>query len=557
MNERFALEIPYNDNLLPKLQKVMGKDFDKKKRVYTFPETEIFKLAEVLKPFYPKIAGKLQHSQRFSTQRQAAKEAENWIKLSNAKSARFNPPCPSNCEYRDFQKAGIYYSIRKNRDNVLLSDEMGLGKSIITIGTMNYIGAKKALIICKNSAKINWKREILKWSTITDNIIYVDTSTDAKEIMRADYIIINYEALKKWIDVLKKIDFFFVGCDEAHFIKNVNSQRSRFAYELCDKAEYRSLITGSPIVNNTMEMWSLLHLLNPSFWANWYDFAFTYGGAYRDRYTKKICWGKPRNSALFQIDARKTCMIRRLKVDVAKELPPKTRQLIEIEPTSKYSSVIKEQSKYAEKIQKAIERDFDVSDEKNYELMESKFRLGIKRMGGLTNEEFSAIAEIRHKIGILKVPEVIAFSEELLENREKIGIFCYHNDVFKMYMDHFGKMAVGISGLDNNTIRRQQAVDDFQTNNKIRVFIGSIKAAGESITLTKSDICVFGEIDYVPGSMTQCEDRFHRIGTVNPVNCFYVVLQNSIDSNIANIMIYKMGIAEQSTNFKYIKGIIK
>lgn len=560
MQNRFSISIPYNEKLLPQLGQIMGKEFCRSTKMFSFPGSEIIKLANTLEKYYPSISFNLRNNDRYKNYRDMVKDDEITVKLSKSSKSRFEPPKPSNMEFRPFQKAGVFFGIRGNRDNLLNSDDMGLGKTCETIGIMNYLNIKKALIVTTNSSKFGWLDEFKNWSTITDRIHVVSTSIsdyeNEREIKNSDYIIINYEALKKWKDLLFTVKRQFVACDEAHKLKNPKAQRSQISLALCDACDYRTLITGSPIVNRPQELWNLLQILDPSYWRNWWDYVTTYCGAQKDRWTGLLTYSTPRNSIKLQYDLRKTVMLRRQKHEVLKDLPPKTRQLIELEKSSSYSDILKTQDKYMKTVMKFMETNsMDVTEKlSSMEDAEKRFRDSVRSLGDYSLSEFNELSKIRHKIGLAKVPAVIEFCNEILEQKQKIGIFCHHQDVAQKYINEFKKECAYIIGGMKDTERHLEK-KKFQENDKYRVFVGTIYAAGESITLTKSDICIFAEVDWVPGMMCQCEDRFHRIGTINPVNCFYLVLPQSIDYYIASTIISKLDLIDRITNSKFLRKL--
>ena len=547
--ETFNVSIPYDKDCLSALSGIMGRNFDKKKRSHEFPAIEIFNLAEKVKPFFPQVAKWLTDSPKYEKERQLAKEAEHMVCLSRAKRVRFDVPVPDGLSLRQHQKAGIYYSTIHNRDHVLIADAMGTGKTPMTIGIANYNKFKKGLIISPNSAKINWQRECLKWSTVTDNIGVIDSKSTEKQIGYYDYCVINYDILQKHQSVLTSIDWDFVVCDEAHMMKNPKAIRTKIAMDLCDRADYRALLTGSPIVNRPHELWNLIHTLNPVFWRNWMDFVYTYCDAYKNPYTGEFDFKGASNLPELQDKLRMTLMLRRLKKDVLKDLPPKTRQLIEIPASRKFTNVLVAQEKYVGKIAGSFDAtdsyDAKLSPEEN----EKKFRDKIKKLGKLSSSDFESIQELRHMTALAKAPEVGEFAKEILESKPKIGLYAHHRDVLDYFIKLFGKQAVSIIGGDS-VKKRQIAIDRFQTDPSVKVFIGSIQAAGTAITLTAADVCIFAEMDFVPGINGQVEDRFHRIGTVNPVNIYYTMLQGSLDWYIANMVISKLENIEKALDTK-------
>lgn len=544
----FSIDIPYDKDCLQTLSSIMGRFFSKKTKKWEFPSTEIFVLANRIDEHFPEVSKKLLRSNEFKKDRDIAANDEKYIALSRAKRVRFEPPVPNGMKYLPHQKAGIYYGIQKDRSYLLIADEMGLGKTIETIGIANYHGFKKCLFITPNSAKLNWQREIKKWSTITDNVGVLDGKSTKRDIEYYDYMSVNYEALKNIEGLLLDFEWDMVAGDEAHMIKNKDSQRAKSTKNLCEQSLFRLLLTGSPIVNRPHEMWNILNILNPLIWANWYDFIFQFCGAKKD--DSSLYYKGMSNPDDFQRLVRKTTMLRRLKKEVLKDLPPKTRTIVEIPATSKFSSILRAQEKYIGAIQSVAEV-LDNVDISNPEKAEDDFRKKLFRVGKLTPQDYSDIMMLRHKTALLKAPEVTDFAKELLETKSKIGIYAHHIDVQDYFIKAFGKQCVSIPVRGKDTLaNRQRAVDRFQNDPSCRVFVGSIMAAGTNITLTASDVCIMAEMDWVPGINIQVEDRFHRIGTISNVMIYYAMLSKSVDYYIAQMMIEKLEMAESMLDKK-------
>jgi SNF2 family DNA or RNA helicase len=154
------------------------------------------------------------------------------------------------------------------------------------------------------------------------------------------------------------------------------------------------------------------------------------------------------------------------------------------------------------------------------------------------------MARIRHETALAKVPHAIKFIEESLESSSKIVVFAHHKDVISQLKDAFPG-CVSITG-DTKMEDRQAAVDRFQNDDKCRVFFGNIKAAGVGLTLTAAAHVIFVELDWVPGNMSQAEDRCHRIGQKGSVLVQHIVLSDSMDATIAKRLIQKQEIIDKA-----------
>ena len=151
-----------------------------------------------------------------------------------------------------------------------------------------------------------------------------------------------------------------------------------------------------------------------------------------------------------------------------------------------------------------------------------------------------------------KVPASIEYIKDVLESQNKVVIFAHHHDVIDKIYEEFKNEAVKLTGSDSIE-ERQKAVDDFQNNEKIKIFIGSIKAAGIGITLTSASLAIFLELDWVPANMIQAEDRLHRIGQKDSVNIHYLVINGSIDSRLSKTLLEKEKMINTALNIEFNK----
>jgi hypothetical protein len=158
---------------------------------------------------------------------------------------------------------------------------------------------------------------------------------------------------------------------------------------------------------------------------------------------------------------------------------------------------------------------------------------------------FQDMARVRRETAEAKVPLCIEHIESILETGVKVVVFGHHHSVMDQLYNHFQGQAVIYTG-KTPQVKRDQAVERFQTDDSCRVFIGSIQAAGVGITLTASSNVVFCELDWVPGNLSQAEDRCHRIGTVNPVLIQHLVFDGSIDANMAKTVVDKQNVIDRA-----------
>lgn len=418
-------------------------------------------------------------------------------------------PCAPGLEYLPYQEEGIEFAM--NRPVCLFGDEMGLGKTIQAIGWMNcHPGLSTVLVVCPATLKINWRREMDKWLISP----FVDVT------------ITNYDQLHK-LDRSKHYDLCIL--DEAHYIKNRKAIRSRYCRGI--KATYRLALTGTPMLNRPIELWHILHWLAPEIWpmSSYMKYALRYCGAYRNH------WGWVMDGATHLDELRmhlSYIMIRRLKKDVLKDLPPKRRQIIEL-PWKGVSRDLRERLKAALELVRKIESDYAHD---------------VRKMESAIQIVWSEIAEARHEAGLAKVPMAIDLIHDAIAANGKVVVFAYHRDVIEQLNNALVDYYPAVIHGDTSLRARQCAVDRFQNDPNVKVFIGQTTAAGVGITLTAASHVIFVELDWTPGVMSQAEDRLHRIGQRESVLVQHLALEGSLDAHMAKTLVRKQSILDKALN---------
>lgn len=495
------------------------------------------------------------------------------LDASRAMDADVDIPCPDGINFFPFQKAGISFMLQ--RPASLLSDEMGVGKGVQTIGVINADPSiASVLIIAKASLKINWSRELTRWLTrdLSIGIAMPKEWPDKKDI-----VIVNYDLLPRYLTELREKTWDLIVVDEAHNIKNPKAQRT---VSICGgmlnrrtKVGFRTTITpfavdpigakrklfltGTPIPNRVVELWPLLHYLDPARWDNYFSFVNRYCGAVRSTYGMDVSGAT--NLDELQHRLRSTIMIRRLKKDVLPELPPKLRQVLEL-PTNGAADLVHEEERIWQSQQELLEALTVAKELAKASDNPEDWVNAVKALKDALQVAFTEMAKVRHRIGLAKVPYVVEHVREALNESpdKKLSIYAHHTDVVKELVAALGEGEEGgeevvnygvvkITGADSQKAR-QAAVDAFQTDPKIRVFVGNITAAGEGITLTASSHVVFAELDWTPAKLFQAEDRQHRQGSQGH-ECIYIqhlVLEGSLDARIAKIIVDKQAIADKA-----------
>jgi SNF2 family DNA or RNA helicase len=471
------------------------------------------------------------------------------VEASRAIDADAEIPAPEGLAYLPFQKAGIVYG--SNREVTIIGDEMGLGKTIQALGIVNADQTvKSVLVICPASLRLNWQREAERW-LVRPMSIGIANQT----FPETDLVIINYDILRKHREALRSRTWDLLVVDECHYLKNPKTIRT---IEVLGKwhrdpqlalspipARRRLYLTGTPIVNRPIELWPILHSTGRPEWRNW--------RAYVERFCdgEQTRWGwdvkGASNLGELQEILRSTIMVRRLKKDVLTDLPAKRRQVIELPANGALDVVRSENAAWRQReavleaLQTAVELAKASEDQADYEAAVQALREGYM-------VAFTEMSALRHETARAKVPYVVEHVLEAVDSSGKVVLFGHHKDVLHAINDGLregGIETVLLTG-DMTAVERQESVDRFQTDDDVKVFIGTIGAAGVGITLTAASHVVFAELDWVPGNMSQAEDRCHRIGQSESVLVQHLVLEDSLDARIAKTIVEKQDVIDRA-----------
>jgi SWI/SNF-related matrix-associated actin-dependent regulator 1 of chromatin subfamily A len=434
------------------------------------------------------------------------------IKDNTVKDVVINYEKYSNRPPLTHQKEAIQKLVENKK--FILADDMGLGKTTSTIIAALEAGAKKILIICPATLKINWKREIENYS---DRPTYIAEGKNFST--EHDFVIINYDIIKNFHDPKKKddsqilrADFDLVIIDEAHYIKNAQAQRTKLINDLVKKVDRLWLLTGTPMTSRPIDYYNLLSLIDSPVAKNWMAYVIRYCQGYQFKVGSRKVWNVMGASNLEELRDRTVGLtLRRLKEDVL-DLPDKIITPVYLRLKSK--------------LYEEVMGDYYNWYEKNPE--ESK---------SLT-VQFTKLTKVRQIIADEKIAQTIELAENIIEQDKKVIIFCNFTDSLNKICEHFGKTAVKLDGSMSKG-ERQLSVDQFQENEKVKVFVGNIKAAGVGLTLTAAEAVIMNDLSFLPSDHSQAEDRAYRFGQKNNVLVYYPIFENTIEGIIYDILANK------------------
>lgn len=433
----------------------------------------------------------------------------------------------------EFQKKGIQFLQQKNGRG-LIADEMGLGKTIQALGYLYANPDKRpAVVICPAAVKMNWAREAAKWVKDTQVIVCSGKNPKANEALTFFYnsttkvnnkndrlYIINYDILESWTDFFKAVDLKVLITDECHYYKNNKAKRTKAVKKLAKQAEHFIALSGTPIVNRPVEFFNALSSIESGLFPSFWKYAQKYCGAKHNGFGWDF--GGATNTEELHETLVNTIMLRRKKADVLKELPAKQRAIVPLE----------------------------IANRKEYNKVEQDFINWVRETKGKEAAKKASNAEVLGQIEALKqvtikgkMKAAIDWIKDFIDIDGKLVVFCTHKATIDSLMEQFSDIAVKVDG---STQDKQAAVDAFQDDENVRLFVGNIKAAGTGITLTTASNVVFLELPWTPGDLEQAADRCHRIGQeADAITIWHLLAQNTIEEEIVQMLDKKRKVLDQ------------
>lgn len=396
-----------------------------------------------------------------------------------------------------YQTKGVRLIHMKFKDRALLGDDMGLGKTLQAIMVKDkYVEGGPTVIICPANLKWQWQAQLMEHAGIRSTVLESRTPPKYSPISfkPKGVFIINYDILgdpKKegtWLRFIKKLKPKYIIGDEIHMIQNRNTIRCKAVTRLCKGVKKIVLMSGTPATEYPAQLFPALHILKPKIFSSFRTFAFEFCDP------KKTPWGwtfkgckKPRklNRLL-----RKHVMVRRLKEDVLKDLPPKTRSVVPVDLSSRKEYAKAEKDLISWLISKNMKR---------------------QAFSAMNAERLVRFGYLKRLAAELKMKAVIEWIREFLESGKKLIVYGIHKARLKEIREAFPGKSVIVDGSVTG-YKRQLAVNAFNKDKKIKLFLGNVDAAGVGWSCKSASDVMFFEFPWTPGKVTQAEDRIHGVG---------------------------------------------
>lgn len=451
--------------------------------------------------------------------------------LKEIKSVDYDEEPPKNLggTFREYQLIG-YKWIRKLSDMSLsgiLADDMGLGKSFQTIASIlkeKELGSPYPnLIIAPTSCVANWYMEIKKFAPTLETIMITGSAAKRakriKVIENFDVAIISYSTLRRDIKTLSDRDFNYVIIDEAQHIKNANTQNAKTVKSL--KCQKRLALTGTPIENSISEMWSMFDFLMPGFFGKHKDFV--------ERYEAPILSSKEEESdiALENLKNRiAPFILRRLKIDVLKDLPKKHTNIA-------YCELTKDQKELYMSILEAARLEiFETVKRKGFKQSHIEIFSALTRLRQVCCHPKLLISDLRGESNTSgKFNLFMEMIREAISGGHNVLVFSQFTKMLNIMREAFKKHSIEHLYLDGHTKDRMDLVNRFNSGES-PIFLLSLKAAGTGLTLTKADTVIHYDLWWNPAVEDQATDRAYRIGQTRAVTNYKMVTRGTIEEKI-------------------------
>jgi len=438
----------------------------------------------------------------------------------------------SKIKSKPYQKIGVFRILNRFKGRALLADDIGLGKTRQSLLAALQLRHKRPIIvICPNSVKYGWEEEVKLHTGLNAWVLHGRKPPRQVPLYVPPVIILNWEILDAWVRFLLRLDPRIIIPDEIHWAKNRRARRTRALRRLCRDVPFVIGLTGTPFENCPAELFVALNIIRPDKFPAFVPFGTKFC---RPRRTP---WGIEYKGASNIPKLRKllrsTCMIRRTRAKVLKELPPLTQTVIPFEIKRK---------------------EYDRAER---DLIAWLIRKGTSTRGAMSAPGLARFTHLLQLVAKKKTPAVIEWIDNFLEGnpKEKLVVFGFHRAFLKPLYDHYKKQAVLVDGSVTGR-KRQMAIDKFASSKRVRLFFGNILAAGTGINKLQraSKTVAIAEFIWVPKKISQAIGRVHRLGQKRKTNAFFLVARDTIEYSLCKALIRKDRLFDEIIDGKMTDG---
>jgi hypothetical protein len=440
-------------------------------------------------------------------------------------------------------------SVRAGHRGFLLADEPGLGKTAQALIAAEVAGAFPLLVVVPNVVKTNWLREVRQWLPQRRPTVVHGDGVELNAF--SDIFIVNYDILDRHVGWLSKFDFRGMVVDEAHFIKNKDSQRSKHVQAVARTIRGRLrhpllvALTGTPLINQIEDFRMIWQFLG------WIDDKKPLG----ELMAKLEATGlTPADPGFFQ-EARKAVIsmgiVRRKKQDVAADIPARRIADIPVELDGEAGrSIVDAERALVGRLLERYDRVIAARGVPVEGIDDDLVRLVCNSEVEETTQDDNGdnVFTLVRKIGQAKAVMAADYTAQLARNVGKVVFFAKHIDVLDQAQAHFASAGIKTTSIrgDQSTTARQAAIDAFTNDDDVQVIVCSLLAAGVGVNLQAASNVVLAELSWTSAEQTQAIDRVHRIGQELPVTAWRILAAQTIDTRIAELIDLKSGLAARA-----------
>ena len=421
---------------------------------------------------------------------------------------------------RPYQLDGVrwLYSLSQHSLAGILADDMGLGKSLEFISFLSLIqNPRPVLIVCPKSLIYNWESEFLKWDPSRDVFVISASKAERAKTLETSagfsrpIIVVSYDTLRNDVEEFEKMEFSTIVLDEGQYIANAFAQKSKAVKSL--KAKYRFVLTGTPIQNSFLDLWSIFDFLMPGYLDGYKEFQNIYRG-YESVNTEE---GKRLEKMVAPF------LLRRKKDNVLQDLPPKTEEIIRIQFDTEEKRLY---SGYLANVKRELGKDDGTNKIAILAMLTRLRQLCVDPSSFLEYDEISTkldyvltmVADAisgGHKVLIFSTfAEILLHLEKLLENRKIANHLIYGQ---------------------TSAAKRLSYAEDFNNNPNVSVMLVSLKAGGTGLNLIGADIVIHLDPWWNIAAEEQATDRAHRIGQTRPVSVYKLIMVGSVEEKVIEL----------------------
>jgi non-specific serine/threonine protein kinase len=439
-------------------------------------------------------------------------------------------------QLRPYQKFGYdwLHFLREYGFGGCLADDMGTGKTPQTLAFLQSIYAEEreiraSLIVMPRSLLFNWQREAAKFTPDLNIYVQVDQgrASDPGEFNQYNLVLTTYGTMLRDIELLRKYQFNYLILDESQAIKNPLAATSKAARLL--RGDHRLVLTGTPVENSTLELWSQFAFLNPGLLGNIEYF--------RQEFATPIERQQNGETAQFLRKMVYPFILRRTKDQVAADLPPRSEELLTCEMEPPQRKLYNKQRDYYRALLLGLIENDGMNDAR------MKILEGLLRLRQICNHP--RLVDPRFKGTSGKFELLLETLETLQAEGHRALVFSQFVQMLAIVREALDARGVPYCYLDGQTRDRERVVDRFQNDEAVSFFLISLKAGGVGLNLTAADYVIHIDPWWNPAVEMQATDRTHRIGQDKPVFVYKLIAQDSVEEKILQLQENKRALVEQ------------